>query len=178
MALGFFGKLRAGLARTTKALASGLGKIASLGRGAQRDALEQIEEILVSSDMGVQTAMRLREEIETRLKRNEIKGKDPAELVAPIREELKRLMPRRASQPEWAPQPPTVIMVVGVNGTGKTTSVGKLAKYLQDGGKRKVMLAAADTFRAAATEQLTIWSERAGVEIVQHGHHGVLLLLA
>jgi fused signal recognition particle receptor len=170
VALGILGKLKAGLARTTRALASGLTKIASLGRDSQREALDRIEEMLVSADMGVKTALRLREEIETRLKRGEIHGKDPKQLVEPIRAELKRLMPRRASEPTWAPQPPTVVMVVGVNGTGKTTSVGKLARYLQDGGKRKVMLAAADTFRAAAAEQLTVWSERAGVEIVCHGH--------
>lgn len=170
MALGFLGRLAKGLARTTSAIASGLGKVVGFGRKRQREAVETFEEVLVSTDMGVQTAMRLREEVELRLKRGEIKGKDVADFLAPIREELKRLMPKKASSPIVAPEPPTVVMVVGVNGTGKTTSVGKLAKYMQEGGKKRVILAAADTFRAAAAEQLSIWADRAGVEIVIHKH--------
>jgi fused signal recognition particle receptor len=170
MALGLIGKLKRGLARTTGAIASGLGRAVGLGRGREREALDVFEEVLVSADVGIQTALRLREELETRLRRGEVRARDPAALIAPVRDELKRLMPRRASAPVWAPEPPTVVLVVGVNGTGKTTSVGKLARYLGETGKRKVVLAAADTFRAAATEQLSIWAERAGVEIVKHGH--------
>lgn len=170
MALGFLSKLKEGLAKTTRALAGGLGKLVGLGRGAEREALAKLEEVLVSADMGIRTALKLREEIEAMLRRGEIRSTDPAALLAPIRRELKRLMPRRASEPIRAARPPTVVMVVGVNGTGKTTSVGKLAKWLQEGGRKKVILAAADTFRAAATEQLSIWAERAGVEIVRHGH--------
>jgi len=170
VALGFFRRLAGGLTRTTSAIASGLAKVVGLGRKRQQEAMMTFEEVLVSTDMGVQTAMRLREEVELRLERGEIKGKTAADFLLPIREELKRLMPRKASSPVIAPEPPTVVMVVGVNGTGKTTSVGKLAKYMQEDGKKRVILAAADTFRAAAAEQLSIWAERAGVEIVHHGH--------
>ena len=179
MALGFLGKLKAGLSRTTSAIAGGLGKIVGLGRSEREDALGTLEEVLVTADMGIQTALRLRQEVETRIDRREIRGKTAAALIAPIRDELKRLMPKRAAEPVVAPDPPTVVMVVGVNGTGKTTSVGKLAKYLSLGGgtgagtggeKKKVILAAADTFRAAATEQLAIWAGRAGVDMVKHGH--------
>ncbi len=169
MVFGFFGKLASGLAKTTRALASGLGSIVGLGRKERREAFQTLEEALVATDMGVKTAMRLREEIEARIERGEVKGNDPAVLLAPIREELKRLMPKKASAPLWAPEKPTVVMVVGVNGTGKTTSVGKLAKFLQEDGKRKVILAAADTFRAAAAEQLGVWAERAGVDMIHHG---------
>jgi fused signal recognition particle receptor len=175
VALGFLGKLKAGLSRTTRAIAGGLGRIVGLGRSEREDALETLEEVLVTADMGIQTALRLRQEIETRIDRGEIQGRTAAALIAPIRDELKRLMPKRAAEPVVASEPPTVVMVVGVNGTGKTTSVGKLAKYLSlgagaGGEKKKVILAAADTFRAAATEQLAIWAERAGVELVKHGH--------
>ena len=170
MALGILGKLKSGLSRTTRAIAGGLDRIVTLGRSGRAEALEALEEVLVSADLGVKTAMRLREEMETRLRRGEATASDPAAFLRPIREELKRLMPKRAPEPVWAPEPPTVVMVVGVNGTGKTTSVGKLAKHLGAEGKRKVILAAADTFRAAATEQLSIWADRAGVEIVRHGH--------
>lgn len=170
MAFGFLGKLKEGLAKTTRAIAGGLGRLVGLGRGSEREALAKLEEVLVSTDMGVKTAFRLREEIEVLIKRGELRSAEPAELLEPIRKELKRLMPKRASALIVAPKPPTVIMVVGVNGTGKTTSVGKLAKYLQEGGRKKVVLAAADTFRAAAIEQLSIWAARAGVDIVRHSH--------
>ena len=127
MALGFLRRLAGGLTRTTSAIASGLAKVVGLGRKRQQEAMMTFEEVLVSTDMGVQTAMRLREEVELRLERGEIKGKTAADFLLPIREELKRLMPRKASAPVTAPEPPTVVMVVGVTGTGKTTSVGSPA---------------------------------------------------
>lgn len=173
MALGFLGRLKSGLARTRRAIADGLRKVMALGRDRQAEALDTIEEVLVAADLGIKTALRLREDIEQRFKRGEVRGRDPAVLLAPVRAELKRLMSKRESEPIRASEPPTVILVVGVNGTGKTTSVGKLAKYLskdpQTGERRKVILAAADTFRAAAVEQLAVWADRAGVEIVHHG---------
>lgn len=172
MALAFLSRLKAGLAKTTRAIADSLGRIAALGGRPGRDAFQLIEEMLVSADVGVKTSFKLREELEIALRRGDVKGKEAGALLGALRGELKRLMPRRASEPVWAPEPPTVVMVVGVNGTGKTTSVGKLARFFGEDGRRRVILAAADTYRAAAVEQLTIWAERAGVEIIKHGHGG------
>ena len=135
------------------------------------DLLDAIEEALLATDMGVDTTMKIIENLEERVRKDKYVSMD--ELVDILRDEIAELlnvMEGETSDDEVVPfdfsKKPYVIMVVGVNGVGKTTTIGKLASGLQAQGK-KVVLGAADTFRAAAVDQLTIWSERAGVEIVK-----------
>ena len=128
------------------------------------EVLDQLEEVLVSSDVGVETTLRIIERIQERVKRDKYVG--TSELNALLREEIADLMKDPA--PIDPAVKPYVIMVVGVNGVGKTTTIGKLANAFKKEG-RSVMLGAADTFRAAAVDQLRIWSERVGVPLVQQG---------
>lgn len=126
------------------------------------NTLDAIEEALVESDMGVDTTLKVVDALEDRVARDKFMSRD--ELFALLREEISALM--ELPQKDVPELKPHVVLVVGVNGVGKTTSIGKLAlKYKREG--KKVVLGAADTFRAAAVDQLTIWSERAGVEIVR-----------
>lgn len=133
------------------------------------DVLDNLEEALVTSDVGVDTTLRIIERIQERVKRD--KYLNAAELQTILREETAALLQENnpAMQPDFdAPLPakPYVIMIVGVNGVGKTTTIGKLAYQYKQAGK-KVMLGAADTFRAAAVEQLSIWGERVGVPVIR-----------
>ena len=137
------------------------------------DVLDAIEEALVATDMGVDTSLRIIESLEERVSRDKYMNMD--ELVDILRDEIAKLLNVKdgeTSNDEVVPfdfsKKPYVIMVVGVNGVGKTTTIGKLASSLKAQGK-KVVLGAADTFRAAAVDQLTIWSERAGVDLVKQG---------
>ena len=135
------------------------------------DLLDAIEEALLATDMGVDTTMRIIENLEERVNRDKYLSED--ELVEMLRDEIAKLLDLDSETEDQPSQPvfdfskkPYVIMVVGVNGVGKTTTIGKLASNLKAQGK-KVVLGAADTFRAAAVDQLTIWSDRAGVDIVK-----------
>ena len=127
------------------------------------DTLDAIEEALVESDMGVDTTLKVIDNLEERVDRDKYMSQD--ELRAMLREEISALIPDTPAGPELRGNP-HIILVVGVNGVGKTTTIGKLAHYWKKQGKR-VLLGAADTFRAAAVDQLDIWAERAGVEIVK-----------
>ena len=135
------------------------------------EVLDGIEEALIASDIGVETTLKIIDSLEERVARD--KYMNTEELNSILREEIEKLLNVKDSDGE-IPEPfdfskkPYVMMVVGVNGVGKTTTIGKLALRLKNAGK-KVVLGAADTFRAAAVEQLTIWSERAGVPIVKQG---------
>lgn len=126
------------------------------------DTLDAIEEALVESDMGVDTTLKVIDNLEERVEKDKYMSFD--ELVGLLRDEIDRLVPD--SEPRLAEHKPYVVLVVGVNGVGKTTTIGKLANFYKSQGK-KVVLGAADTFRAAAVDQLMIWAERAGVEIVK-----------
>ena len=132
------------------------------------DTLDNIEEALIESDMGVDTTLKIVDALEERVQKDKMMNFD--ELVGYLREEIAKLLEQGESQPETvqdaAEGRPYVILVVGVNGVGKTTTIGKLAKLYKSKGK-KVILGAADTFRAAAVDQLVIWAERAGVDIVR-----------
>ena len=135
------------------------------------DVLDDLEEVLISSDVGVETTLKIIEKIEARVKKDKVLGTE--ELQRILKEEIAQLLdegsannPIQTSFQEG--KEPYVIMVVGVNGVGKTTTIGKLAHQFKTAGK-KVVLGASDTFRAAAVDQLVIWSERVGVPIVQQG---------
>jgi len=159
------GKLRSGLQKTRDRLSSGLRGVFQRLRGVDEDALEQLEEAMISADMGVEAAAEIIEH--TRTAHREGRIPDGQSLEAFVKDELKRMLHQEENLVRLADSGPTVILVAGVNGSGKTTSIAKLAYHFTQDGK-KVLLAASDTFRAAAVEQLDIWSKRIGVEIVKH----------
>ncbi|MFN3344529.1 MAG: signal recognition particle-docking protein FtsY [Chloroherpetonaceae bacterium] len=174
--MGFFdafklSRLKEGLAKTRENL---FGKISRLVKGRTKiddEFLEELEQILISADVGVPTTLKIVEAISARAKKERYMNEQ--ELGAMLREEIQKLMrdAREVTVVDFdapLPKKPYVIMIVGVNGVGKTTSIGKMAYNYKNAGK-KVLIAAADTFRAAATEQLEIWAERAGVPIVSQG---------
>ena len=137
------------------------------------ETLDAIEEALVASDMGVDTTLKIVDNLQDRVERDKYLSFD--ELVEILRDEISKLMdlenaPDGVVQPFDFSHKPYVIMVVGVNGVGKTTTIGKLASMLKAQGK-KVIIGAADTFRAAAVDQLEIWAQRAGVDIVRQSMH-------
>ena len=157
----YFARLRERLTKTRQNLSAGFSRVLTGKRRIDADLLEEIEELLITSDIGVQTAARLIDRLSA------AKAGSVEELQAVLRTEILAILthpPRPTREPGSAPH---VIMVVGVNGVGKTTTIGKLAARLKADG-RKVLIAAADTFRAAAVEQLAIWAERAGADIVRH----------
>lgn len=159
---GFFGRLAAGLSKTRKQIANGFDALFSGFSGIDDDFYEELEEILIMADLGMATTEAVIDDLKEKVKERHIK--DPAE----CKELLKESICAQMNVPEDAYEyenRKSVVLVIGVNGVGKTTSIGKLAGMLKNDGK-KVLLAAADTFRAAAAEQLTEWSHRAGVEII------------
>ena len=159
---GFFGRLVEGLTKTRDNIISGMDSIFSGFSAIDDDFYEEIEETLIMGDLGIQTTMSIVEDLRKKVKEQHIK--DPSECKALLMESMKQQMDLEENAYEFENRR-SVVLVIGVNGVGKTTSVGKLAGQLKDQGK-KVILAAADTFRAAAIEQLTEWSHRAGVEII------------
>ncbi|HEY6839121.1 MAG TPA: signal recognition particle-docking protein FtsY [Geobacteraceae bacterium] len=162
---GFFDRLKRGLAKTHESI---VGRIDTLILGKKEidaDTLEELEEILLTADIGVPTTVELIRTLEQRLKRNELK--DGEALKTALKEEILGRLAPQALPLDTSGASPFVIMVIGVNGVGKTTTIGKLAsKFIAEG--KKVVLAAGDTFRAAAAEQLQIWGERAGVDVIRH----------
>lgn len=158
--MGFFSKIKEALSKTRKTLSAKINELFS--HGLNDDFYEELEDVLISSDVSVKTSMEIVENI--RDKANEQKLKEKSYVIDLLKTELVDLL-NEAEPVEITP--PTVIMMVGVNGVGKTTTIGKLAKKLQKEGK-SVMVAAGDTFRAAASDQLTTWAERANVKIVKH----------
>jgi len=158
-------KLARGLARTRQRLAGTLRNLLA-GKALDERTLEELEATLIQADIGVKTAGKIRADLEQAAREGRIaRGDDVIEF---LKLELKSLWPPADRSVHFAASGPTVILVAGINGSGKTTSVAKLAWHFQQAGK-KVCLAAADTFRAAAVEQLTIWANRIGVEIVTGG---------
>ena len=159
---GFFSKLVKGLTKTRDNIVSGIDNIFSGFSSINDDFYEEIEETLIMGDLGIHATEKIIENLKEKLKENRIK--DPAECKKYLIESIKSQMDLGESAYEFENQK-SVVLVIGVNGVGKTTSVGKLSGQLKAKGK-KVIMAAADTFRAAAIEQLTEWSNRAGVEII------------
>jgi len=162
---GFFERLKLGLQKTRSGL---MGRIDALVLGKKEidaDTLEELEEILITSDMGVKTTVELIRTLEQRLGRNELK--DGAALKKALKEEILERLTAHHRVLEIDGAQPFVLLVIGVNGVGKTTTIGKLTSRFTASGK-KVLLAAADTFRAAASEQLVVWGECSGVEVIRH----------
>ena len=159
---GLFSRLAAGLGRTRKSLMSGFDSIFSGFSSIDVDFYEELEEVLIMSDLGVVTTESIIDDLKTKVKEKHVKK--PEECRQLLIDSIKEQMIPDENAYEFENKP-SVVLVIGVNGVGKTTSIGKLAGQYKNAGKR-VLLAAADTFRAAAIEQLTEWSRRAGVEIV------------
>lgn len=160
----FFARLKAGLSKTRDILTTDIDELFSNRRRIDEDLFEELEELLITSDIGVQTAM----DLMGRIRKNSSKINGPEELKKILKQEILSLISNaKADNRPATREKPHVIMVVGVNGVGKTTTIGKLAaKSVKDG--RTVLIAAADTFRAAAVEQLAVWADRAGADLVRH----------
>lgn len=159
---GFFGKLVQGLTKTRNSIANGIDAIFSGFSSIDDDFYEELEEILIMADLGINTTTAILENLREKVKENKIK--DPAECRQLLISSMKEQMKLEDTAYEFENRK-SVVLLIGVNGVGKTTSVGKLAGQMKDQGK-KVMVAAADTFRAAAIEQLTEWAHRANVDII------------
>ncbi|MFO8083511.1 MAG: signal recognition particle-docking protein FtsY [Desulfobacterales bacterium] len=160
---GFLNRLKNGLSKTHKVLSTDINELFAGNRKIDDELLEELEELLITSDMGVKTSMDLIQSISK--KSSEISGAE--QLKQALKENILVLLNSKKPCPQKVTSKPRVIMVIGVNGVGKTTTIGKLAAKFVTSGK-KVIIAAADTFRAAAIEQLAIWAQRADVEIVKH----------
>ncbi|MDF2611881.1 MAG: ftsY [Lachnospiraceae bacterium] len=159
---GFFSKLVQGLSKTRNSIAHGIDSIFSGFSSIDDDFYEELEEILIMADLGINTTTAIVENLRKKVKENKIK--DPAECRQLLINSMKEQMQLEETAYEFENRK-SVVLLIGVNGVGKTTSVGKLAGQMKDQGK-KVMVAAADTFRAAAIEQLTEWAHRANVDII------------
>ncbi|MEK7449371.1 MAG: signal recognition particle-docking protein FtsY [Planctomycetota bacterium] len=161
-------KLKQSLSKTRNLLNTNITELLR-GRTIDENLLNQLEETMIASDLGVETSLKIIEDLKTVYREGKLT--DPGKIIGHLKTELKTSLQetkgRSRTALNLASAPPTVILVTGVNGTGKTTSIAKLAYLLQQDGK-KILLAASDTFRAAAIEQLSIWGERVGVEIVRH----------
>ena len=164
--MGFFDKIRSGLKKTRDILFMDVKDVFKIGRRVDEELLRELEERLILADVGPRLSSEVVEEIRVKFKKKEIEKAE--DILAFLKNMLSEgLAPVEEERLAKAPVGPTLVLLVGVNGTGKTTTTAKLARFLKDRGD-KVLLAAADTFRAAAGEQLDIWASRVGVDIVRH----------
>ena len=161
--MGLFKKFNFGLKKTREQMSGAIDSVLEASAAIDDDLFEELEEILIMGDVGVTTAQHIIDELRDRVKKRDLKKPDKLRRV--IREVVADMLSGKEGME--LDTIPSVILVIGVNGVGKTTTIGKMAAYYKAQGK-KVILAAADTFRAAAIEQLEIWADRAGVEIVKH----------
>ena len=161
--MSFFEKLKNGLSKTKNNIDEKINGVFSTFRRVDEDLLDELEEILIMSDLGIDTSTNIINELRKKIKIENIK--EVEDVKTELRKLIKEIFNKQKVELELSTKP-SVILVIGVNGVGKTTSIGKIANKLKKDGK-KIVLAAADTFRAAAVEQLEIWSNRAGCEIVK-----------
>ena len=161
--MGFFEKLKAGLKKTKDSMMGKIERLLNSFTKIDEDLFEELEETLITSDIGVVTSEKICDELRSRVKARGIT--DPQEVKEILKEIIAEMLGDEI--PLDLSTVPSVILVIGVNGVGKTTTIGKLANQLHSEGK-KVIVAAADTFRAAAIDQLEVWTQRAGVDIVKH----------
>lgn len=161
--MGFFDKLKKGLSKTKQSFNDKVNNVFSAFRKVDEELLEELEEALIMSDVGVETSTKIIANLREKIKKQNLKEAD--EVKQALREEIQNIFDE-IDNTLHLDTTPSIILVVGVNGVGKTTSIGKIANRLKQDGK-KVVIAAADTFRAAAVEQLEIWANRAGCQIVK-----------
>ena len=161
--MGFFDKLKQGLSKTKSSFDEKLNNVFSNFRKVDEELLDELEEALIMSDVGVETSTKIITNLRNKIKKEKIE--DEQAVKQALRDEIKNVL-EEVDNTLKLETTPSVILVVGVNGVGKTTSIGKIANRLKQDGK-KVVVAAADTFRAAAVEQLEIWANRAGCDIVK-----------
>lgn len=161
--MGFFDKLKQGLSKTKSSIDEKLNNVFSNFRKVDEELLDELEEALIMSDVGVETSNKIITNLRNKIKKEKIE--DEQAVKQALRDEIKNVL-EEVNNTLKLETTPSVILVVGVNGVGKTTSIGKIANRLKQDGK-KVVVAAADTFRAAAVEQLEIWANRAGCDIVK-----------
>ena len=161
--MGFFDKLKTGLNKTKTSFDEKINNVFSTFRKVDEEFLDELEEVLIMSDIGMDTSIKIISNLRDRIKKEKIQ--DEEDVKKALREEMQKILDITDISLKLNTKP-SVILVVGVNGVGKTTSIGKMANRLAKDGK-KVVVAAADTFRAAAVEQLEIWAKRAGADIVK-----------
>ena len=161
--MGFFSKIKDGLKKTKESMVKKMQKVVNSFTKIDEELFEQLEETMIMSDMGVETSVQICEELRKRIKERGIT--DPSVIMELIQEIVAEMMGDDIELD--LSSKPSVIMVIGVNGAGKTTTIGKMChQFINDG--KKVVVAAADTFRAAAIDQLQVWTDRAGADIVKH----------
>ena len=164
---GFFGRLFEGLGKTRRSIMSGVDAVLGGFTSIDEDLFEELEEILIMADIGVPTTTEIVERLRKRVKREGVT--DPAEIKGLLTDEITAIL-EDGAETDFDFKAPSVVLVIGVNGVGKTTTIGKLAKNLKSQNK-KVLLAAADTFRAAAIDQLEVWGERSGIDVIKHAEN-------
>lgn len=162
--MNFLSKIKKGLQKTREQVFGQIQTTIFAARKIDDELLEEIEDLLISGDVGVDTTMEIIDRLKRRVKREKFENNE--QLLELLKEEIAGMFASDTASPAPTPQP-LVILIVGVNGTGKTTSIGKLAWRYRNEGK-SVMVVAADTFRAAAIEQLQIWAERSGADFIRH----------
>lgn len=162
--MGFFDRLKQGLTKTRDSFSEKVNNVFSVFTKVDEELFEELEEALIMADVGMETSMYIIDRLRDDVKKNHIT--EPEEVKAALRAVIEQIMDEKADELKIE-NTPAIILVIGVNGVGKTTSIGKMAaRFMADG--KKVMMAAADTFRAAAIDQLEIWAKRCGCEIIKH----------
>ncbi|WP_026487233.1 signal recognition particle-docking protein FtsY [Caldanaerobius polysaccharolyticus] len=167
MAFGFFDRLKEGLKKTRTGIAEKMEKIIKIYPRLSDEFYDELEEVLITSDMGIETTMKIISDIKREAREKKLSDAEAVKDL--LKNRLYEILDRNEKGDEGT-KSPCVVLVIGVNGVGKTTSIGKLAHVYREKGK-KVLLAAADTFRAAAIEQIEEWGKRAGVDVIKH-HEG------
>ena len=160
---GFFSRLKEGLSKTRRGITERVDELIRYYKEIDDEFFEELEEILVTADVGVNTTMEIVDELRSQVKEKKIG--DPDKIRNMLKEKIVTIL--ETEDEDFMSSFPAVLLIVGVNGVGKTTTIGKLASKYKNEGK-KVLIAAGDTFRAAAAEQLEIWGQRAGVEVISH----------
>ncbi len=163
--MGLFDALRKGLKKTQEKIVSGIRSLLAVGRPIDANLLDELTDAMIAGDMGPQAVMSLIDEVRDAWKAGKIK--EAQEILPFMKARIAETWPESDRAVKFADKPPTVVFVVGINGSGKTTSVAKLAYWFKEQG-RTVLLGACDTFRAAAIEQLTVWADRVGADLVKH----------
>ena len=163
--MGFFSKLKEGLTKTRKSLTEKIEKVIIGYADIDDDLLDELEDALIQADVGVKTSLQLMDDVRAGIKKKQINS--PEDLKPFLIKRITEMLNEGSDETNIAKSGPTVILVIGVNGVGKTTTIGKLGRYYKEQGKN-VMFAAADTFRAAAIDQLEIWGQRVNVPVIKH----------